>query len=90
MSLAKSILRRPALVLFTLLLASSPSWAAAPSWGDLAGELGRAALRWLTGGAPSTPKHGCSIDPAGKLVCQALTPKHGCSIDPNGKPVCTP
>jgi hypothetical protein len=99
MSQSKSPRRLTLLFSLTLLLGSSPTWAMAPGWGDLAGEWGRSALRWLAGsgmilpGGESlgkAPKHGCSINPDGKPYCEPVAPKSGCSINPDGKPVCVP
>ena len=96
-------LSRPAMLAGVLLaLTCSPTRAAVPVWENLAGEIGRTALRWLSGSLanPETTesrverrarKHGCSIDPAGQSDCALpVTPKSGCSIDPNGKPNCAP
>lgn len=98
MSHSKSPRRLTLLFILTLLLGSSPTWAMAPGWGDLAGEWGRSALRWLAGSdiflggtnLGKAPKAGCSIDPLGKPYCEPVTPKSGCTIDPAGKPYCVP
>ena len=81
--------------------AASPAWGIGEdlgrsAWRWLAGALGQTIGIKLCctidpNGLCSTPKAGCTIDPAGRQVCtSAPAPKLGCSIDPDGSPRCTP
>jgi hypothetical protein len=100
MSCSTSPRRRAILAGCLLLFTSSRTWAAVPVWEEFACDLGRAALRWLSGSTTLGSMHqnlsmarkdGCAGDPQGQTRCEPTrSPKSGCSIDPQGKPVCTP
>lgn len=99
MSHRRSLNRAGILAGLILVLASSPTWASGPAWGDLASGLGQAVWHWLEGLAPASKnprtriaeKLGCTIDPQGQSHCEPeRTLTLGCTIDPQGHVKCEP
>ena len=101
MSHTRSLYRAGILAGLILVLASSPTWASGPGWGDLASGLGQAVWHWLGGltAGPASKGHrtrsaaksGCSVDPQGRTRCEpVITPKSGCTVDPLGGMRCEP
>jgi hypothetical protein len=101
MSQSRSLYRSGILACLILVLASSPTWAAGPAWGDFTSGFGRAVWSWLGGltVAPASKGHrtristksGCTIDPQGQTLCEpGRTLNSGCTIDPQGKIHCEP
>jgi len=94
-------LNRTGIACLILVLTSSPTWAAGPTWEDLAGGVGHAVWHWL-GSLTASPaskspkariaeKLGCTIDPQGQSHCEPeRTLALGCTIDPQGQPRCEP